>query len=136
LGYPLPPEDRPAHERAVAAARADLGAEAFAAAWAEGRALPLEQVIQEALATEAPAVAPARGAARAPRTDPLTPREREVAALITRGYSNRQIARELVITEGTAGLHVVHILDKLGFHSRAQIAAWAVARGLVPRDSS
>ncbi|GIW09095.1 MAG: hypothetical protein KatS3mg061_0152 [Dehalococcoidia bacterium] len=60
----------------------------------------------------------------------LTAREREVARLLTRGYTNRQIAESLVITEGTAGVHVQHILTKLGFSSRAQIAAWAVAHGL------
>jgi non-specific serine/threonine protein kinase len=45
--------------------------------------------------------------------------------------TNRQIARALTITEGTAGSHVEHMLAKLGFQSRAQIAAWAVAQGLL-----
>jgi DNA-binding NarL/FixJ family response regulator len=53
-------------------------------------------------------------------------REREVAALLARGFTNRQIAAELTIQEGTAGVHVEHIFGKLGFHSRAQVAAWAV----------
>ena len=48
-----------------------------------------------------------------------------MAALIARGLTNRQIGEALVITEGTAASHVVHILDKLGFSSRAQIAVWA-----------
>jgi non-specific serine/threonine protein kinase len=65
-------------------------------------------------------------------TDPLTPREREVAVLLGQGLSNREIAEALVITDGTAGIHVTHILDKLGFRSRAQVAAWAVERGLLP----
>ena len=42
-------------------------------------------------------------------------------------------AEELVIAEGTAALHVKHILAKLDFASRAQVAAWAVQQGLVPR---
>jgi pimeloyl-ACP methyl ester carboxylesterase/DNA-binding CsgD family transcriptional regulator len=62
--------------------------------------------------------------------DPLSPREREVAALVAQGLTNRQIAERLVVTEGTATLHVKHTLAKLGFRSRAQIAAWAVERGL------
>jgi DNA-binding NarL/FixJ family response regulator len=62
----------------------------------------------------------------------LTAREQQVAALIGRGYTNRQIAAALVITEGTARIHVAHVLAKLGFHTRAQAAAWAVAQGLVP----
>lgn len=60
----------------------------------------------------------------------LIPREREVAELVARGLSNRQIAEALVITERTAESHVQHILDKLGLTSRSQIAAWAVDRGL------
>ena len=61
---------------------------------------------------------------------PLTLRERDVAALVARGLSNRRIAEDLVISERTAANHVEHILGKLGFHARAQIAAWAVERGL------
>jgi non-specific serine/threonine protein kinase len=53
-----------------------------------------------------------------------------VAALVAAGLTNRQIAERLVIAERTAGNHVDHILAKLGFRSRAQIAAWAVTRGL------
>ena len=60
----------------------------------------------------------------------LTPREREVAVLIAQGLTNREIGAALVIAEKTADAHVQHILNKLGFHSRAQIAAWAVERGL------
>ena len=60
----------------------------------------------------------------------LTRREREVIALIARGRSNREIAAELVISEKTAEVHVGNILGKLGFNSRAQAAAYAVAEGL------
>jgi DNA-binding NarL/FixJ family response regulator len=61
----------------------------------------------------------------------LSPREREVAVLIARGHTNRQIADALVITEWTADTHVRHILSKLGLRSRTQVAAWAVERGLL-----
>jgi predicted ATPase/DNA-binding CsgD family transcriptional regulator/DNA-binding XRE family transcriptional regulator len=70
----------------------------------------------------------------APLDDPLqklTPREREVAQCAARGLSNRQIAEELVITEGTARVHVEHILSKLDLHSRGQLAAWSVERGIL-----
>ena len=67
---------------------------------------------------------------RVPATG-LTAREQEVAGLIARGLTNRQIGETLIITEGTAASHVVHILDKLGFSSRAQIAIWAAERGLL-----
>jgi DNA-binding NarL/FixJ family response regulator len=54
----------------------------------------------------------------------LSARESEVAALVADGLTNRQIAARLVISERTAGNHVAHILTKLGFTSRSQIAAW------------
>ena len=54
----------------------------------------------------------------------LTRREREVAALVARGFTNRQISTELSISERTAGNHVAKILKKLGLRSRAQIASW------------
>jgi non-specific serine/threonine protein kinase len=61
---------------------------------------------------------------------PLTDRQREVAALITRGLTNREIADALIIAERTADTHVQNILNKLGLVSRAQIAAWAVEQGV------
>jgi DNA-binding NarL/FixJ family response regulator len=61
----------------------------------------------------------------------LTEREREVAALIARGKSNREIAEMLVVTVRTVEAHITRILDKLGFKSRTEIATWAVAKGLV-----
>jgi class 3 adenylate cyclase/DNA-binding CsgD family transcriptional regulator len=60
----------------------------------------------------------------------ISPREREIAALVARGFSNRQIAEELSISVATAERHVANILNKLGYHSRAQVAAWAVELGL------
>ena len=54
----------------------------------------------------------------------LSPREDEVAKLVADGLTNRQIAARLVISDRTAETHVQHILTKLGFTSRSQIAAW------------
>ena len=71
------------------------------------------------------------GAAKPARACPdparLTAREREVAALIARGLSNRDIAARLVISARTAETHVQHIMAKLGLTARAQIAAWTAA---------
>ena len=53
-----------------------------------------------------------------------------MAALITHGLTDHQIGERLIITEGTAANHVKHILARLTFDSRVQIAAWAVGRGL------
>ncbi|MEV0332597.1 AAA family ATPase [Nocardia sp. NPDC050717] len=60
----------------------------------------------------------------------LTPREREVAELVARGLTNREIAAALVLSERTAQNHVQHILTKLGFATRSQIASW-VSRGRI-----
>jgi DNA-binding CsgD family transcriptional regulator len=60
----------------------------------------------------------------------LTPRERQVAALVASGRSNKAIAEELVISPATAARHVANILAKLGFSSRVQIAAWAADKQL------
>jgi DNA-binding CsgD family transcriptional regulator len=60
---------------------------------------------------------------------PLTAREREVAELVALGRSNREIADRLVLSDRTVGNHVQHILTKLGFGNRSQIAAWVAARG-------
>jgi DNA-binding CsgD family transcriptional regulator/tetratricopeptide (TPR) repeat protein len=60
----------------------------------------------------------------------LTPREREVARLVAEGKSNREIAETLVLSERTAENHISNILMKLGFTSRAQVAVWAVDKGL------
>jgi DNA-binding CsgD family transcriptional regulator/tetratricopeptide (TPR) repeat protein len=63
----------------------------------------------------------------------LTAREREVAALVSQGKTSREIAGILVVQERTAEVHVSNILGKLGFTSRAQIAAWVVEVGLAKR---
>jgi DNA-binding NarL/FixJ family response regulator len=55
---------------------------------------------------------------------PLSPREREVAALVADGLTNRAIAERLYVSERTAQNHVQHILTKLGLANRAHIAAW------------
>jgi pimeloyl-ACP methyl ester carboxylesterase len=74
---------------------------------------------------------PAASAAPAPEDrllSRLTFREREVAALVAQGFSNRDIAGRLFVTERTAEGHVQSILNKLGFNSRVQIAAWVVSQ--------
>jgi non-specific serine/threonine protein kinase len=116
----------PGYTQAMAMARASLGEAPFAQAWSDGRAMSIEQAVSYAVAAEA-------------RTSPpgahpgslLTRREREVAALIARGSTNREIAAQLVIAEGTAERHVGNVLSKLGLRSRAHVAAWAVEHGLV-----
>jgi non-specific serine/threonine protein kinase len=134
-GVTLPPGGQADYERHVARVRAALGAARFAAAWAEGEAMPLDQTLEAALVSDSarPAHTPARPR---PASDVLTRREREVAALLARGCTNRQIAQALVIAEGTVGVHVEHILAKLGLYSRRQVAEWAAAHGLSDPQSN
>jgi DNA-binding NarL/FixJ family response regulator len=61
--------------------------------------------------------------------DALTAREREIASLVADGLSNHDIADRLVITEGTVEVHVKHVLGKLGFRSRTQVAGWVARQG-------
>jgi DNA-binding CsgD family transcriptional regulator len=75
--------------------------------------------------TPAQAMEPARQSA----SDTLTAREREIASLVADGLSNRDIAEKLVISEGTVEVHVKHVLGKLGFSSRAQVAGWFARQG-------
>jgi len=60
------------------------------------------------------------------RLEGLSPREREVHELISQGRTNREIARTLFISESTAKVHVRHIFEKLGVHSRAEAAATTI----------
>ena len=68
------------------------------------------------------------GGDRRRRGGPLTRREAEIAVLVSQGLTNRQIAAAAHISERTVETHVQHILDKLGFASRTQIAAWVAAQ--------
>jgi DNA-binding NarL/FixJ family response regulator len=63
--------------------------------------------------------------------DPLTPRELEIVKLIAEGYSNKEIAEELVISERTVGRHRANVLEKLGMHDRVELTRYAIRRGLV-----
>jgi pimeloyl-ACP methyl ester carboxylesterase/DNA-binding CsgD family transcriptional regulator len=99
---------------------AERGAETFAGLPGRWRLFRVEHGARPA----AHAAGPDRPAGR------LSPREQEVTALVARGQSNRQIGEELSISAATVERHVANICNKLGYHSRTQIAAWAVARGL------
>jgi len=103
-------------------ARQALGDTAFRAARRQGEQFGFDAAIAYALHEQPPADS-ARDTDASPR---LTKRERQVADLIGEGLTNQAIARRLVISPRTAQGHVEHILAKLGFTSRAQVAAWVV----------
>jgi non-specific serine/threonine protein kinase len=129
--------DRALHERAVEELRSRLGEETFTAAWTEGRAMSPEQVVAYALSEEGEPTTKKAPASEEPPTDggqrptALTPREREVAMLVARELTNRQVAEELVVSERTVATHVHKILKKLNLRSRVQIAAWAMEQELL-----
>ncbi|WP_063057626.1 protein kinase domain-containing protein [Nocardia sienata] len=109
------------HEECEESARKTLGDQKFDAAFERGRTM--SAATARAYALREQSTGTTEGPDRAVR---LTKRERQVAALVAQGLSNRQIATELVVSPRTAQGHVENILTKLGFTSRAQIAAWIV----------
>jgi predicted ATPase/DNA-binding CsgD family transcriptional regulator len=116
----------------VSAGRRGSGADSddgFSAAPPEA---PLSSLAPPALAAPSSLAPPPLAAPSSLAAPPsLTPREREITALIAQGHSNKGIAEELVISPATAARHVANILSKLGFTSRAQIAAWAAGNGSI-----
>jgi non-specific serine/threonine protein kinase len=113
------------HEGCVDQLTTALGADGLAAAWARGEALDPDTAIELALReTSSRRTAGTRKAPTAGRSTVLTPRERQIAQLVSTGLSNQDIASTLVISKRTAETHVEHILTKLGFTSRNQITAW------------
>ena len=106
----------------IAAARRALGTQAAEAAWRTGAAMTTPQALAYALsdADESPTGG-----------GPLTAREQQIATLVARGLRNRDIAAQLHISPRTVDAHVEHIRNKLGHQSRAQVAAWVTAQGLL-----
>lgn len=101
------------------------------AARLQGQRMSPDEAIAAALAIgEAGAAGRQAGAPVAGEAAGLTPREREVAALVARGLSNLEIAGQLFVSERTVETHVRHILGKLGLRSRARLASWAVEHQL------
>ncbi|GIH63214.1 ATP-binding protein [Microbispora siamensis] len=132
------------HENCLSTLRSRMGDKALGLELRRGRRMTPDEAIEEALGdraeggrprqdetvVEAEPTPPGRPATTvsAAEPSPLTRREREIAELIAQGRSNKEIASALVISQRTVEGHVEHILDKLGFASRAQIAAWMAAR--------
>jgi len=116
-----------------ASARSSLDAEAFEEHARAGFLMTQDEMLRYELDASERAGSPVRPE---PSTDSaetkLTRREQEVAALVAQGMSNRDIATRLVISPRTAEAHVEHILIKLGFTSRLQIASWVAAVGGSP----
>ncbi|GGO97167.1 ATP-binding protein [Wenjunlia tyrosinilytica] len=113
------------HDQCEAEVRGTLGADVYRTAFERGAQMPYGSLLSYVLG-EKPAPA---SAARDEPAEVLTRREREIAELVAQGMSNKEIAARLVIAQRTAESHVEHILTKLGFTSRTQIAGWAAGLG-------
>jgi predicted ATPase/DNA-binding CsgD family transcriptional regulator len=126
LPWSLPEPLRVHHAACLTKVRSALTASEYDAAYAEGCALDADQAVRFALREPKP-----DGRVARPITlvsdEQLTERERQIAALVADGLSNAQIGRTLVVSARTVETHVRHIMDKLGFSSRAHIAGWIAA---------
>ncbi|MDX3581874.1 ATP-binding protein [Streptomyces europaeiscabiei] len=122
------PRDMEYHDRCSAEVRQALGRAGYEQALRDGAALDdPAAAIDYALEPEGETRTVTGPAGAAPPVSPLTRREEQVAALVAQGMTNRRIAAELVLSPRTIDSHVDRILTKLGFSSRAQVAAWWAA---------
>jgi ATP/maltotriose-dependent transcriptional regulator MalT len=128
---PLAPIYRVDYEQAVAAARTQLGEQAFAAAWAEGRSMTFEQVLAtlelSGMSTTTSAEASTHSATLLPHYPAgLTAREVEVLRLVAQGLTNEQVAEQLVISPRTVKTNLTAIYRKIGVSSRSAATRYAI----------
>lgn len=114
-------------ERCVQQLESGLTTRAMNALLSSGETMSEAQLFADALGEDRNE-APKGSAPSRQLWSPLTARERQVAEVVAEGLSNRQIAERLVISQRTAEGHIEHIMTKLGFNTRAQIAAWYAER--------
>jgi predicted ATPase/class 3 adenylate cyclase/DNA-binding CsgD family transcriptional regulator len=137
IGSPMQPVYRTSHERAITAARTLLSEQAFAAAWAEGGNMTLEQALVTArqVAVSIPAYSQytTTAATKPSRSYPagLTIREVEVLRLVAQGMTNEQVAEQLVVSPRTVSTHLTSIYNKLGVNSRSAATRFAVEHQLI-----
>ncbi len=110
------------HEEAEKRTRDALADSVFESSWLQGQSMTWDDAFGYALGEQQTPLRPAA------ETVVLTKREQQVAELVAQGLTNKAIAAKLVIAQRTAQGHVERVLAKLGFNSRAQIAAWEVER--------
>jgi predicted ATPase/DNA-binding CsgD family transcriptional regulator len=129
IGVSVAPVELADYEKAMAAAREQLGVKIFEAHWVEGGEMSPEQAMAAqgvgavsstvSKVTSAPVYAAG-----------LTAREVEVLQLVVRGMTNAQIAKELVLSEKTVASHMSHIFNKTSSENRAGAVAFAIRHGL------
>jgi ATP/maltotriose-dependent transcriptional regulator MalT len=136
IGAPMYPVYRAGYEQAIAQIRAQLGEQAFHAAWAEGQLLTPEQALAALELEMTPTAQPTRAAAFPPQQPPLSPfgltaREVEVLRLLTQGLTDAQIADQLVISVRTVNHHTTSLYSKLSVSSRAAATHYAIEHHLL-----
>jgi DNA-binding NarL/FixJ family response regulator len=122
------------YEQSLAGARAGLGEEAFAAVWAQGRAMTPEQALtaqDQVPATKPPAPAGAPASPRLAYPDGLTEREVEVLSLVTQGMTDAQVAEQLVLSPRAVQGQLRSIYQKIHVKSRRAAMRYAIERQLV-----
>jgi predicted ATPase/DNA-binding CsgD family transcriptional regulator/tRNA A-37 threonylcarbamoyl transferase component Bud32 len=135
----LNPNQRDDYERMISSVRAQLGEQAFAAAWSEGYTMTLEQILAatEPVSTSEPFLpaGPSRAIVKPSRAptypDNLTVREVEVLRLLAQGRTDAQIAEHLVISRRTVNTHLTSIYRKIQVSSRSAATRYAVDRKLL-----
>jgi DNA-binding NarL/FixJ family response regulator len=130
IGVPIPLIDRGNYERLVAAVRGSLGKHDFAASWSEGRATTPEQVLASQGRSRSSASITAATIPSPTYPAGLTAREVQVLRLLAGGLTNREIARELSLSEKTVAHHLTHIFNKTNSENRAAATAFAIREGL------
>jgi len=137
IDVPRLPVDRRGYEQAVTTVRTQLGEEAFATAWAEGRTMSPEQAL--AAPGQVALFAPTQGqripsptpASPPSYPDALTTHEVEVLRVVAQGLTNEQVAERLVISPRTVDTHLTSIYSKIGISSRAAATRYAIEHHLV-----
>lgn len=136
IGAPLRSFERGINEWGVATIRAQLGEEAFAAAWAEGRTMTPQQsfmarepvTLHEQVPVSRP-TNPSKAASASPAD--LTAREVEVLRLVSQGLTDAQVAKQLVISRRTVNWYLTTIYSKIGVSSRSAATRYAIEHKLV-----
>ena len=127
IGAPVPPCERPEHDRVLASVRTQVGDKEFSRLRTEGRTMKLEEALSRALE---PGPAPATSQATA--QDVLSAREAEVLGLVAEGLTDQEVAQRLYLSPRTVGQHLSSVYRKLGVRSRTAATREAAERGLIP----
>ena len=136
LGAFIPHAEQVSYERSMSTVHAQLSEDVFSSAWAEGRAMSLEQVLANWETMPSPRPVPTAPPSTATAFAPpphtrLTPREMDVLRLVALGLTNPQIAEQLVISPQTVHAHLRSMYSKLGVTTRSAATRFAVEHHIV-----